>query len=289
MYVCQLMVPCVDSASKSGKSSPRLGAAGNSRGGVEWVQTTGAALVGAPIEPCGSRAPRQKIVWSWGGSSSGRHAELGVKHVLSKFTFLRVDFRKAELYAQSSGHLYLQAVLPTERLPFFIGSVAVLCPVTSQPPPLPQPCRRRRLGRTAMPNYRPQSAAVSGTTRTNTIRPQSAPLPKATQPKLISRAELDEISQKMFDRAAAYAARRDKLHDDHVEKINGWKLRVEIRPAVYGGKERFKYMSEASKSALAEACWLPLNHPREPLRRPVADQLRVPGTASRVRSTGTHL
>ena len=113
-----------------------------------------------------------------------------------------------------------------------------------------------------MPNYRPQSAAVSGTTRTNTIRPQSAPLPKATQPKLVSRAELDEISQKMFDRAAAYAARRDKLHDDHVEKINGWKLRVEIRPAVYGGKERFKYMSEASKSALAEACWLPLNHPR---------------------------
>ena len=211
---------------------------------------------------CGSRAPRQKIVWSWGGASSGRHAELGVKHVLSKFTFLRVDFRKAELYAQSSGHLYLQAVLPTERLPFFIGSVAVLCPVTSQPPPLPQPCRRRRLGRTAMPNYRPQSAAVSGTTRTNTIRPQSAPLPKATQPKLVSRAELDEISQKMFDRAAAYAARRDKLHDDHVEKINGWKLRVEIRPAVYGGKERFKYMSEASKSALAEACWLPLNHPR---------------------------
>ena len=92
-------------------------------------------------------------------------------------------------------------------------------------------------------------------------RPQSAPLPRATEPKLLSRAELDEISQKMYDRGAAYALRRDKLRDDHISKLNGWKLRVEVRPAVYGGKDRLKYMSEASKSALSEVCWLPFTQP----------------------------
>lgn len=98
---------------------------------------------------------------------------------------------------------------------------------------------------------RPQSAAVRGNPRVGGLsRPQSAPL--AREPKLLSRAELDEISQKMYDRGAAYAARRDKLRDDHIDKINGWKLRVEVRPAVYGGEMRFKYMSECSKLALDE-------------------------------------
>mmetsp|Transcript_24300 Transcript_24300/g.58178 ORF Transcript_24300/g.58178 Transcript_24300/m.58178 type:complete len:217 (-) Transcript_24300:114-764(-) len=98
---------------------------------------------------------------------------------------------------------------------------------------------------------RPQSAAVRGNPRVGGLsRPQSAPL--AREPKLLSRAELDEISQKMYDRGAAYAARRDKLRDDHIDKLNGWKLRVEVRPAVYGGEMRFKYMSECSKLALDE-------------------------------------
>ena len=100
---------------------------------------------------------------------------------------------------------------------------------------------------------RPQSAAVRGNPRVGGLsRPQSAPLPRATEPKLLSRAELDEISQKMYDRGAAYAARRDKLRDDHIEKLNGWKLRVEVRPAVYAGEMRFKYMSAPSKLALDE-------------------------------------
>lgn len=100
---------------------------------------------------------------------------------------------------------------------------------------------------------RPQSAAVRGNARAGAPgRPQSAPLPSATGPKLLSRAELDEISQRMFDRGAAYAAKRDKLYNDHIARLNGWKVRVEVRPAVYAGEMRYKYMSAPSKLALDE-------------------------------------
>jgi|TARA_B110001469_G_C9497782_1_gene248735 hypothetical protein len=56
----------------------------------------------------------------------------------------------------------------------------------------------------------------------------------------------------MYDRSAAYASKRDKLVEDHIGKLNGWKLRVEVRPAVYGGEMKFKFMSEASKVAMDE-------------------------------------
>lgn len=100
---------------------------------------------------------------------------------------------------------------------------------------------------------RPQSAAVRGNARAGAPgRPQSAPLPSATGAKLLSRAELDEISQRMFDRGAAYNAKRDKLYNDHIARLNGWKVRVEVRPAVYAGEMRYKYMSAPSKLALEE-------------------------------------
>ena len=113
--------------------------------------------------------------------------------------------------------------------------------------------RSSRSGHILSTMVRPQSAAVRGNARAGAPgRPQSAPLPSATGPKLLSRAELDEISQRMFDRGAAYAAKRDKLYNDHIARLNGWKVRVEVRPAVYAGEMRYKYMSAPSKLALDE-------------------------------------
>jgi hypothetical protein len=67
---------------------------------------------------------------------------------------------------------------------------------------------------------------------------------------LVSRAELDEICERMFNRGKEYDAKRDKLQNDHINKLNSWKLRVEVKPALYSGEKKFAYMSSASKAAL---------------------------------------
>ena len=221
MYACQLMVPCVDSALKSTKSSPRLGAV---RG------------QGVRVRLRGSRGVR----------ASGRGA--------------RGWARFAPMCGAPCWHSLLQRCnddflafrcnhfsKTQDRHHSAVFAVRAFSPVRFRTK------RSSRSGHILSTMVRPQSAAVRGNARAGAPgRPQSAPLPSATGPKLLSRAELDEISQRMFDRGAAYAAKRDKLYNDHIARLNGWKVRVEVRPAVYAGEMRYKYMSAPSKLALDE-------------------------------------
>ena len=81
MYACQLMVPCVDSALKSTKSSPRLGA----------VRGQGSGL---RVSCAGSQ---------WGACERKRREGLGAfapiggeSAVLAQFAFLRYDYIKLD-------------------------------------------------------------------------------------------------------------------------------------------------------------------------------------------------
>ena len=227
MYACQLMVPCVDSALKSTKSSPRLGAVRGQGSGLR------VRLRGQPVGYVRAEDVRGAGCGSRPSARSAELAQFARKFLLSSF---------------GSWLWHLDAIISQkDRTP----SLSTRSPRVS--PFVFRTKRSSRSGHILSTMVRPQSAAVRGNARAGAPgRPQSAPLPSATGPKLLSRAELDEISQRMFDRGAAYAAKRDKLYNDHIARLNGWKVRVEVRPAVYAGEMRYKYMSAPSKLALDE-------------------------------------